>query len=100
LEELRKARSTHAALNKALQLRCMFLERDPAAYIRLKEFADKVTDATVETRNSELAEAIGEILAFVQAGGKASFPFIFIDPTGSKGFEMNLIAPLLRPAAK
>ncbi len=74
----------------------MFLERDAAAYARLKEFADKVSDVQVETRNSELAGAIGDVLDFVRRGGQSSFPFFFIDPTGWKGFEMNLIAPLLR----
>src|SRR5262249_43569987 len=44
----------------------------------------------------ELAAAIDEVIAFVRQGGSSSFPFIFIDPTGWKGFEMALIAPLLR----
>jgi three-Cys-motif partner protein len=74
----------------------MFLERDAAAYAKLKEFADKVDDVDVETRNSDLAGAIGDVLDFVQRGGESSFPFFFIDPTGWTGFEMNLIAPLLR----
>src|SRR5262249_56781332 len=39
---------------------------------------------------------IGDVLAFVRQGGPSSFPFLFIDPTGWKGFEMELIAPLLQ----
>lgn len=96
LEELRKARATHRAIGKELGLRCMFLERDAKAYTKLKEFADKVTDITVETRNSDLTGAIGDVLHFVNQGGASSFPFFFIDPTGWTGFEMDLIAPLLR----
>jgi three-Cys-motif partner protein len=77
-------------------LRGLFLERDATAYAKLKEFADKVSDVQVETRNSELAEAINDVLDFVKRGGDSSFPFFFIDPTGWTGFEMNTIAPLLR----
>ena len=96
LEELRKARDTHRKKGKTLNIRCIFLEKDPAAYARLKSFTDKVKDAQIETHNKELAEVIDEVLRFVRNGGKESFPFVFIDPTGWKGFEMNLIAPLLR----
>src|SRR5262249_20449761 len=81
LEELRKARVTHATRGKSLNLRCLFLEKNPASYARLKEFADKVADVAVETRNCELASAIDEVITFVRQGGSSSFPFIFIDPT-------------------
>jgi len=74
----------------------MFIERDAAAYAKLEEFADSVTDIVVETRNSELSGCMGDVLSFVARGGAASFPFFFIDPTGWTGFEMGLIAPLLR----
>jgi three-Cys-motif partner protein len=94
LGELRKARATHAERGKELRLRCMFLEKDPAAYAKLREFADQAVDIEVETRNSELVAALGDVLAFIRRGGSSSF--IFIDPTGWKGFEMALIAPLLR----
>jgi three-Cys-motif partner protein len=96
LEELRKARATHADRGRSIRLRAMFLERDVDAYAKLKEFADKISDLDVETRNSELAAAIDYVVDFVRRGGESSFPFFFIDPTGWKGFEMNLIAPLLR----
>jgi three-Cys-motif partner protein len=96
LEELRKARRTHADRGKGIGLRCMFLERDPAAYARLRAFADAVTDVEVHTQNREFAAAIPDILDFVRSGGPSSFPFFFIDPTGWTGFEMNQIAPLLR----
>jgi three-Cys-motif partner protein len=94
LEELRNARETHRLQGRALKLRCMFLEKDREAYLQLKAFAEKVADAEVETRNSELGGVINDILQFIRKGGK-TFPFIFIDPTGWKGFEMNLIRPLL-----
>ena len=96
LNELRKARDTHAANNKSLSLRCLFLEKDLEAFTRLKAFADGVTDAEVLPLNLELEEAVEEIAKFMRAGGSNSFPFIFIDPTGWTGFAMDVIEPLLR----
>src|SRR4029077_6827221 len=61
LQELHKAQEAHAR-GKSLRLRCMFLEKDPAAYERLKEYTDGVTFAEVKTRNSELAGAVKDIL--------------------------------------
>jgi three-Cys-motif partner protein len=96
LEMLRKARTTLAGRGRAFKIRCMFLEKQPAAYARLEQFARQVSDAEIQTRNGELAGNITEILRFVRQGGPGTFPFFFIDPTGWTGFEMSLIAPLLR----
>jgi three-Cys-motif partner protein len=96
LAELRKAQTTLADKDRALKIRCMFLEKQPGPYARLAAFATQVQDAEVQTRNEELAGSVDEILQFVRKGGRGTFPFFFIDPTGWKGFEMNLIAPLLR----
>jgi len=96
LNELRKARETHAANGRSLSLRCLFLEKDPEAFARLKEFADSVTDAEVLPLNLELEEAIVDIAKFLRKGGSGSFPFIFIDPTGWSGFAMDVIEPLLK----
>src|SRR5262249_9452504 len=43
-----------------------------------------------------LEESIPEIVGFIRRGGSKAFPFMFIDPTGWTGFEMETIAPLLR----
>src|SRR2546425_7018203 len=96
LSELRKAHETHAARNQDLSLRCLFLERNPEAFKRLKEFASSVTDAEVVALNSKLEDSIDKITDFVRRGGSNSFPFIFIDPTGWTGFAMDVIEPLLR----
>lgn len=92
LDELRKARQTH----QNLKLRCFFLEKEMEPFARLKEFAAKVTDAEVILKNAALEESVPDIMDFVKQGGANSFPFIFIDPTGWTGFEMDIIAPLLR----
>jgi three-Cys-motif partner protein len=97
LKELRNARDALAKQRaRHVQLRCFFLEKDRAAYAKLKEFADSVTDAKIETRNASLEESIPEITDFVRLGGAKAFPFVFIDPTGWTGFEMEMITPLLR----
>lgn len=96
LNELRKARDTHAARDKALALRCLFLEKDPDAFTRLREFADAVEDAEVVALNLQLEEAVPDIVQFVRKGGSNSFAFVFIDPTGWTGFALDVIKPILR----
>lgn len=97
LKELGNARDALAKQRgRNIQLRCFFLEKNRAAHAKLKEFADGVTDAKIETRNATLEESIPDIVDFVRRGGSKAFPFIFIDPTGWTGFEMDTIAPLLR----
>jgi three-Cys-motif partner protein len=96
LQELRKARDTQAARGHRLRLRCFFLEKDPSAFAKLDSFAKGITDVEVTTRNATLEESVGEIVNFVRAGGQKSFPFIFIDPTGWTGFDMDIISPLLQ----
>src|SRR5262245_13857017 len=95
LKELQSARTQHGIRGKSIKLRCLFLEKNPSAYAKLKEFADNAKNALVETRNCELRDAINDIVTFVRKGGARSFPFIFIDPTGWTGFAMDEMAPLL-----
>lgn len=94
LEELRKARQTRQKLGKSLKLRCFFLEKDPKAYAKLKEFADGITDVDIAHKNAALEDSIDDILKFIRK--VKSFPFIFIDPTGWTGFGMDVISSLLR----
>lgn len=96
LTELRKARDTHAKRGRTVRLRCFFLEKNRAAYAKLKAFTGTVTDAEIDPRNATLEESIPEIVQFVKRGGIKNFPFIFIDPTGWTGFAMDTIAPLLQ----
>lgn len=96
LEELQAARAQHGIRGKSVKLRCLFLEENPDAYAKLKQFADNARNAVVETRNCKLKDAIEDIVSFVKKGGARSFPFIFIDPTGWTGFAMDEISPLLQ----
>jgi three-Cys-motif partner protein len=94
LIELRKARETLSGNGKSIRIRCFFLEKDPAAFAKLKTYCDAIQDADVKAVNSTFEDAIPEILGFVNQDRK-SFPFFFIDPTGWTGFSMKAIAPLL-----
>lgn len=96
LDELRKARETHANAGRKIRIRCLFIEKTEAAYGRLKAFADSVKDAEIETIRGEFEDHIGDVIAFIKAGGRQSFPFVFIDPTGWTGFAMDTIEPLLQ----
>lgn len=95
MAELRKARETHRARGSDLRLRCFFLEKKPAAYSRLKEFADRVADVEIRPHKGELESSIQSILDFVGQDAN-TFPFVFIDPTGWTGFAMQDIGPLLK----
>ncbi len=77
-------------------MRCLFLDKDAAAFARLERFAGTDSDLSVQTLNRDLADAVPDILRFVDQGGNNSFPFFFIDPTGWTGFGTRQIAPLLR----
>lgn len=96
LDELRKARETHAKAGRKIRIRCLFIEKTEAAYARLKTFADSVKDAEIETIHGEFEDHIKDVISFIGAGGRQSFPFVFIDPTGWTGFAMDTIEPLLK----
>lgn len=96
LEELRKARETHAKEGRNIQLRCLFIEKKKSAYAQLKAFADSVTDVTVDTIHGEFEDHVPAVVSFIRSGGQRNFPFVFIDPTGWTGFAMDTIEPLLQ----
>src|SRR5437762_2349113 len=52
LTQLRNARDTLRKRGRIIHLRCFFLEKNRTAYTKLKEFAEGVTDAKIETRNA------------------------------------------------
>ena len=96
LDQLRKASEVHQKKGRPLKLRCFFLEKKKSAFLKLKQFTETITDAEIEAHNSALEDSVPLIEDFVRKGGRRSFPFIFVDPTGWTGFDMATIAPLLR----
>lgn len=95
LNELRRARATHEKLGNSLGIRCVFVEKNQIAYQRLKAFAETIKDAEILTIYGEFEHAIPEIIRFTRQV-RDTFSFTLIDPTGSSGFGMKIIAPLLR----
>ncbi len=96
LDQLRKASDVHKNKGRPLKLRCFFLEKKKSAFLKLKQFTETIKDAEIEAHNSALENSVPLIEDFVRKGGRHSFPFIFVDPTGWTGFDMATIAPLLR----
>lgn len=97
LRQLRQARGVvRQTFQRDLDIKCIFLEKEREPYSRLKKFADEQKDAEVVALNLDFEQAIPELVSRIKAAGNGFFPFIFIDPTGWKGFAMNTIAPLLR----
>jgi three-Cys-motif partner protein len=90
--ELKKAKAVHPNL----KLRCLFIEKNPTAFIKLKKFSAAISGVEILALQGELEDKVDHIIKFNKEGGASNFPFIFIDPTGWSGFPMKKIAPLLR----
>ena len=96
IQELRKARDTvQRQFGKTVRLRCFFLEKNAAAYVRLASVPSQYPDIEIHTRNGTLEDSVCEIIQFVKNDNR-TFPFILIDPTGWTGFALDVIRPLLR----
>jgi three-Cys-motif partner protein len=76
------------------QIRCFFSETDPEAFAQLKQAVapyDKPTEGfEILTYCGKFEDAVSEIQTFIGA----SFPLIFIDPTGWTGYPLDKIKPL------
>ncbi len=97
IEELKKAQQTWQEINgRRVAIRCFFIEKDPAAYARLKAFCEKQSGIEIETFNGELESAVTSIVGFVRTAKGSNMPFVFVDPTGWRGFGMKAITPLLQ----
>jgi three-Cys-motif partner protein len=79
------------------QIRCFFSESNAEAFAQLHEavapFHKPEEGFEIKTYHGKFEDAICEIQAFI---GR-SFPLIFIDPTGWKGYPFDKIRPLFTP---
>lgn len=99
IKELRAARDELARIRPAatpVKLRCLFIEKNKAVYQQLSKYAETINDIEVATREGELEGLIDGIVTFVKSAKTKTFPFIFIDPTGWTGFDLQTIQPLLQ----
>jgi three-Cys-motif partner protein len=76
------------------KIRCFFSENNRQAYTKLAAaiapFHKPEENFEIKTYFGEFENAISEIQTFISS----SFPLIFIDPTGWKGYSFNKIGPL------
>jgi three-Cys-motif partner protein len=96
IQELKKAKIELNKRDKQPRFRCLFLEKDKAAFAKLEAFCKNESQVEATAQNSLLENAVPEILKFHQHGGQKNFSFTFIDPTGWTGIEMDVIRPLLK----
>lgn len=80
------------------RIRCFFSESNAEAFVRLHEavapFHKPEDGFEIQTYSGKFEDAVSEIQLFIGT----SFPLIFIDPTGWKGYPLEKIKPLfMRP---
>ncbi|MDH6260709.1 three-Cys-motif partner protein TcmP [Bradyrhizobium sp. BR13661] len=87
-----------ARTGKRRRIRCFFSEKDAKAYSLLEsavvEFHKPEDGFEIKTHEGKFEDAVDIIRSFVGA----SFPLIFIDPTGWKGYPFDKIRPLFARA--
>lgn len=94
LSELRKVRDV---LSREVQIRCLFIEKDPQAWRSLEDFLSAQRDIETRALNSSFETSIREVKKFCELPGTSKpFSFIFIDPTGWTGFPIDVIKPVLK----
>jgi len=98
LRVLKDAQRRMAERSISRRIRCFFSEEDPVAYARLKAavepFHNPAEGFEVTTYCGKFEDAVDTINAII----RQSFPLIFIDPTGWKGYPLDKLKPLfVRP---
>jgi three-Cys-motif partner protein len=93
---LRDAQQIVARTGKRRKIRLILCEMDRAAYGRLQTvvapFHDPANGFEITTIHGKFEDAVPQI----QAEIGASFPLIFIDPKGWKGYPLDKIKPLFK----
>jgi three-Cys-motif partner protein len=79
---------------KRRRIRCFFSESDPKTFAQLElavaRFHNPAEGFEIKTYCGKFEDAIDEIQSFIGP----SFPLIFIDPTGWKGYPLDKLKPL------
>lgn len=92
IRRLRKVREGIENAGRKVDIRCVFVEKDPRAYAALEGAVSDVKDLTIKAIPGKFENVIPEILDFIGP----RFSLTFIDPTGWTGFALNRIAPILQ----
>ncbi len=91
IKELRVVRETFRDRGKTKNLRCIFVEKDDAAFKRLKGAVTEATDLHARPIHGTFEDNIPEVRRYVSS----SFALTFVDPTGWN-IDLSRIAPLLK----
>lgn len=92
---LRDAKRVLADRGRSPSFRCLLIEKNRAAFSKLKKYCDAISDIEVVAQQWDFTEHVSDIEKFVKHRNH-SFPFIFIDPKGWDPLEMDSITPILR----
>lgn len=96
IEELQSARDALQTIGRpALDIRCLFIEKNRTAFRLLDERLSVKKDIDIQTLNGVFEDHIDAICKFAD-NRRQSFSFFFIDPTGWTGFALDTITPILR----
>ncbi len=93
VETLRRVREgVKEKWGKRKQVRCIFVEKDPQAFVDLERFVATVGDIPIETIPGEFEQAVPRLLNLIGS----RFSLVFIDNSGWTGFGLREIQPLLQ----
>ena len=88
---LRRVREGLSRIGRSFKASCIFIEKDPASFVKLRNASAIVKDFDIQLIHREFEDAIPAVLDLI---GR-SFSLTFVDPTGWTGFALNRIRPLL-----
>ncbi len=92
LNELRKIRDGFRDRGRNVNMRCLFVEKDPSAFKELNQTIRSVEDIYVKALKGSFEKLVPEIVQFIGT----SFSLVFIDPPGWTGIGLKEIGPVLR----
>ena len=92
LNKLVKVRDGLRDRGKNVTLRCLFIEKDRAAFAELERAVGSISNVRVEILFGAFERLVPEILSFIGN----SFSLVFIDPTGWSGIDLKQIGPILK----
>jgi len=92
IDILKDVREVIGASGRRCRIRCLFIEKDPKAFAKLKAATSSVSRIKVETKCGEFEQLVPDVLDFLGP----SFGFIFIDPTSWQGIGLKKISPVLK----
>ncbi|MGB7436028.1 MAG: three-Cys-motif partner protein TcmP [Candidatus Acidiferrum sp.] len=95
IKVIRSTRQVLSERGKHPSLRCLLIENNPSRFQQLEQYSKDVTDVEVCARNWDFMDHVQDVVRFAREGGKGSFPFVFIDPTGWKPLQIDVISPIL-----